>query len=161
MFLGINWLWEFKTKFRPTVSFFLILRKKSSPEDIFIDFRKRGREREREKHKCETSASICPDRGLNPQPFISTTGWYSKQLSHTGQDHFNYFKAYSSEILNILAMVYHHYSFLELFHHPKERPHAHKESHFPFPPFQPLVTTNLLSLLWICIFWTFRWNEVM
>ena len=48
-----------------------------TPEDMFIDFKERGREwegreNERKRHRCEKHQSVasrmCPDRGSNPQP---------------------------------------------------------------------------------------------
>ena len=63
-----------------------------SLEDMFTDFRERGREREREKHRCERETSIgcLPfvfQLGIEPTSFLCTEGWHSNQLSHPASPH--------------------------------------------------------------------------
>ena len=44
---------------------------------------------------------------------------------------------------------------------PKGNPLPYFNSHSPFPYPPPLRTTNALSSLWICIFWTFHINGII
>ena len=63
--------WQLSKNFFPTPwrGFFFF---KSSPKDMFTDFRERGKEKEREKHRCEKHQSVvsctCHNWELNPQP---------------------------------------------------------------------------------------------
>ena len=88
----------------------------SSPEDMLLNFRERGREGETEgeTHRCERETSVglpfmhtptrdqtrnlgmCPDWELNPQPF--GVWGNAHQLSHTGQ-------GFSSNICWVLLCV--------------------------------------------------------
>ena len=53
------------------LTLFLFIHFYFSPEDMFINFRGRGREGERKKHRCEKHQSVAfhmhPNWGLNPQ----------------------------------------------------------------------------------------------